>query len=159
MSLFPSVYRSHMFVSSCCVFFFCWCDLEAADWRITDSDCVGWKHFDFREVQVDSGCRRSVWSTGGHQDQESSSADVRLWETSRTNQDFTFRDHFFSCWLEECVSKEFGLAAHDEELRCFLQSRKLVEDFVSPPLLKIVQSFWLKLWWRKHDLSGAFYTV
>ncbi len=55
-----------------------------------------------------------------------SSPHMRPWETSQTNQDYTFRDHFFSCWLEKCVSKEFGLAAHDEEFRCFLQSRKLV---------------------------------
>ena len=68
----------------------------------------------------------SLWTTGVHQEYECSSPDIRPWQTSRTNQDFTFRDHFFSPWLEKCVSKEFGLAAHNEELRCFLQSRKLV---------------------------------
>ena len=31
-------------------------------------------------------------------------------------QDYTFRDHFYSSELERCVSKVFGLATHDDEM-------------------------------------------
>ena len=44
------------------------------------------------------------------------------------SQDYTFRDHFYSFWLEKCVSKVFGLANHDDESWYSLLSVKRIEN-------------------------------
>ena len=56
------------------------------------------------------------------------------------SQDYTFRDHFYSFWLEKCVSKVFGLANHDEELVILLPEREAGREIW-------FSSYALYFWW------------
>ena len=42
-----------------------------------------------------------------------------------SHQGHTFRDHFYSLWLEKYRTKVIGYSSHDEESWCSLQSVKL----------------------------------
>lgn len=63
-----------------------------------------------------------------HHESKLSSPDMKAWDRWKHIRLY-FQGSFLQLLTEKWVSKEFGLSAHDEELRCFLQSRKLVGRF------------------------------